>query len=95
MRKKTFIKAVSIFACLSILMISVPGAIASPRTDYKTGSYSYRLMMKTVTILSSFLAFLNLNTNNEEGNTASNNDLVQKLKITGCLTSPKKADRDR
>ena len=95
MRKKTLLKAVSIFACLSILMLYVPGAIAYPRTDNRTDSYSYRLMMKTATILSSFLAFFNLNTNNEEGNTASNNDLVQKLKITGTLSlvrGPRRGD---
>ena len=87
MGKKTFLKAVSIFACLSILMLSVPGAIASPRTDKKTYTYTYRLMMKTATMLSSFLAFLNLNTNNEEGNTASNNDSNRKIRILGTLSS--------
>ncbi len=85
MGKKTFLKAVSIFACLSILMLSVPGATALPRTDKKI--HTYRLMMKTATMLFSFLSFLNLPTNNEKGDTssdtASNNDSDRIIKITG------------
>ncbi len=94
MRKKTFLKAVSIFACLSILMLSVPGAIASERTGKKTYTYPYRLMMKTATMLSSLLPFLTLKANVEKGPTASNNDSGRAIKIAGCLTSPKKANRD-
>ena len=83
MRKKTFLKTVAIFACLSILMLSVPGAIASERTDIRT----FRLnIMQKVTMLFSFLPFLNLNVNDERGGTSadtvSNEDSSQKIKVT-------------
>ncbi len=94
MRKKTFLKAVSLFACLSILMLSVPGAIASERTGKKFD----RPIIKKVAMLFSFLPFLNLNVNDEKGDTSSdqtyNDDSNQKVKITGTLTSPKRADGD-
>ena len=97
MRKKTFLKAVALFACLSILMLSVPGAIASERTGKKFDLN--RLIMKTGTMLSSFLPFLNLNVNDEKGDTSSdtvsNDDSSQKIKITGTLSlvkGPKKGD---
>ena len=100
MRKKTFLKAVSIIACLSILRLSVPlslpGAIVSERTDNWTSTYNQ--IMKTATMLLSFLPFLNLNVNDENGSTSSdqtyNDDSSGKIKITGMLTSPKKANRD-
>ena len=88
MGKKTFLKAVSLFACLGILMLSAPGAIASPRTVKKT--YANRL----ITMLSSFLPFLNLNINVEKGGTSSdqtyNDDSSRKIKITGTLSSVRK-----
>jgi len=91
MRKRNFLKAVCLFTCLSILMLSVPGAIASERTDKKT----FRLnIMEKVTMLFSFLTFLNLNVNAEKGDTpsdqtynddSSNDDSSQKIKATGGL----------
>ncbi len=81
MGKKTFLKAVSLFACLGILMLSAPGAIASPRTVKKT--YANRL----ITMISSFLPFLNLKANDEKGNTVSNSDSGRIIKITGTLSS--------
>ncbi len=99
MRKKTFLKAVCIFTCLSILMLSVPGAIASERTGKKTYAYTYRLMMKMTTMISSFLPFLNLNTNHEKSGTSSdqtyNDDSSRKIRITGTLSlvkGPKDCD---
>ena len=96
MRKKTFLKTVALFACLSILMLSAPGAIASERTVKKTDPY--RLTIKKVAMLFSFLPFLNLNVN-EKGDTSSdtvsNDDSSQKIKITGTLTlvkGPKDGD---
>ncbi len=85
MRKKTFLKAVCLFACLSILMLSAPGAIASERTG---GRFSFnRLLEKYMDTLSSLLPFLNLNTNEEEGGTssytASNDDSNWIIKILG------------
>ena len=97
MRKKNFLKAVCLFTCLSILMLSVPGAIASERTDKKT--YTYHRIMRTAAMFLSFLPFLNLNVNDEKGNTSSdqtyNDDSSQKIKMTGTLSlvkGPKKGD---
>jgi len=84
MRKKTLLKAVCLFTCLSILMLSVPGAIASERTVKKT--YTKDVFMKKVTMLFSFLPFLNLNTTDDtSSDTISNDDSNQKIKITGGL----------
>ncbi len=85
MRKKTFLKAVAIFVCLSILMLSVPGAIASEKTVKKT--YTRNLFVRTIAMFSSFLPFLNLNTKGDTSSeTVSNDDSSQKIKITGTLT---------
>jgi|GEM_PF-2352991 len=87
MRKKSFLKAVSLFACLSILMLSVPGAIASERTDKRTFRPTF---MEKAAMFFSFLPFLNLNVN-EKGDTSSdtvsNDDSSKKIKITGTLSS--------
>ena len=81
MRKKTFLKTVAIFACLSILMLSVPGAIASERTHKKI--YARDIFVRTMAMFSSFLPFLNLNTKGDKpSNTISNDDSDQKIKIT-------------
>jgi len=81
MRKRNFLKAVCLFTCLSILMLSVPGAIASERTGKKI--YSKDLFIKKAAMFLSFLPFLNLNT---KGDTSSdqtyNDDSSQKIKIT-------------
>ena len=75
----------ALFACLSILMLSVPGAIASERTDKKFDSQIW----KKAAMFLSFLPFLNLNVNDENGDTSSdtvsNDDSSQKIKITGTL----------
>jgi len=96
MRKRTLLKAVSLFACFTILMLSVPGVIASERTVKK--SYTDRMITKTTAMLSTFFQFLNLKANNEKGTTSSDqisaDDSGQKIKITGTLTSPKHADND-
>ena len=85
MRKRNFLKAVCLFTCLSILMLSVPGAIASERTGKKFD----RPIIKKVAMLFSFLPFLNLNVNDENGDTSSdtvsNEDSSKKIKITGTL----------
>jgi len=88
MRKKTLLKAVCLFTCLSILMLSVPGAIASERTVKKTFRPN---IMDKVTMLFSFLPFLNLNTTADtSSDTVSNDDSSQKIKITGTLSSVRK-----
>ena len=97
MRKKTLLKAVSLFACLSILMLSaplsLPGAIVSERTDNWT--YTYNQIMKTTTMLLSFLPFLNLNTKGDTSSgTVSNDESSQKIKITGGLLKAMLGDDD-
>ncbi len=83
MRKRNFLKAVCIFTCLSILMLSVPGAIASQRTDKRTFRPA---LMERAAMFFSFLPFLNMNDNDETGytssETVSNDDSSQKIKIT-------------
>ncbi len=94
MRKKTFLKAVSIFACLSILMLSVPGAIASERTGRKT--YTYHRIMQMTAMFLSFHSFVNLNVNYKKGDRSSdqtytdNSNRNRKTKITGTLSSVRK-----
>lgn len=95
MRKKTFLKAVSLFACFSILMLSVPGVIAAEKTPKKNDSVVTRYVAK----LAALLPFLNLKVNDEKGGTSvdqtSDDDSGQKIKATGVLVSmkgPKKGD---
>lgn len=93
MRKKNFLKAVCLFTCLSILMLSVPGAIASERTDKKFDVN--RLTMKVAAMISSFLPFLNLNiTSDTSSDTISNDDSSEKIKITGGLLRAMLGDDD-
>ena len=85
MRNKTFLKAVCLFTCLSILMLSVPGAIAYERPVKKT--YTRNLFMKSAIMFSSILSFLNLKANSEKSGTSpktvSNVDSSQRIRITG------------
>ncbi len=94
MRKRNFLKAVCLFTCLSILMLSAPGAIASERTVKKTNNW----FMKMTTMISSFFPFLNLDANDEKGDTSSetvsNDDSTQKIKITGGLLRAMLGDDD-
>ena len=94
MRKRNFLKAVCLFTCLSILMLSVPGAIASQRIDKRTDAR--HLFMKKVAMFFSFLPFLHLNTTGDtSSDKVSNDDSSQKIKITGTLSlvrGPKKGD---
>ncbi len=95
MRKRNFLKAVCLFTCLSILMLSVPGATASQRTDKRTFRLTF---MEKAAMFFSFLHFLNLNTNNEKSdtssNTVSNDDSSQKIKIAGGLMRAMLGDDD-
>ena len=97
MRKKTFLKTVAIFACLSILMLSVPGAIASERTHKRT--YAKHLFVRAIAMFSSFLPLMDLNTRDDRpSDTVSNDDSDQKIKITGTLSSvrrPNTGDGER
>ncbi|NIO49567.1 MAG: hypothetical protein GTN73_09075 [Candidatus Aminicenantes bacterium] len=97
MRKKAFLKSVSLFACFSIFMLSVPGVIAAEKTPKK---FSFnRLLEKSTDTLSLLLPFLYLKVNDEKGNISSDqtsdDDSVQKIKATGAVVSmkgPKKGD---
>ena len=81
MRKRNFLKAVCLFTCLSILMLSAPGATAYERTVKKTFRPS---LMERVAMFFSFLQFLNLNTNGDTSSaTVSNDDSGKRIQITG------------
>ena len=93
MRKKNFLKAVCLFTCLSIFMLSVPGAIASERADKKFDVN--RLTMRVAAMLSSFLPFLNLDTRGDtSSDTISDDDSSEKIKITGGLLRAMLGDDD-
>ena len=93
MRKKTFLKAVAIFACLSILMLSVPGAIAAERPQRDSNFFK-----NVMTKIAYLLPFLNLDANVEKGDTSSDitsdNDSNQKIKITGVISSRQQSKDD-
>ncbi len=62
-------------------MLSVPGAIASERSDKK---FNRNLFTRTWAIFLSFFPFLNLNTQDDtSSDTDSNDDSSRKLKVTG------------
>ncbi len=93
MRKRNFLKAVCLFTCLSILMLSVPGANASQRIDKRTEARD--TFMKRAAMFFSFLPFLHLNTtSNTSSDTVSNNDSNKKIKITGGLLRAMLGDED-
>ncbi len=83
MGKKTFLKAVCLFTCLSILMLSVPGAIASERTEKRIFRPTF---LEKAAMFFSFLQFLHLNVNDEKSDTSSDtiskDDSRGKVKIT-------------
>jgi hypothetical protein len=70
MRKKTFLKAVSIFACFSILMLSVSGVIAAER-PLKRDNHSFRTIKNLMNKFASFLPFWTMRFNVEKGDTSS------------------------
>ena len=86
MRKRAILKSVSLFACFSILMLSVPGVIAADKTPKK---FSFnRLIENSTDTLALLLPFLNLKINDDKDITSdqtSDDDSVQKVKATGGL----------
>jgi hypothetical protein len=69
-------------------MLSVPGAMASERTDKRILRPNF---MERVAMFFSFLPFLNLDTKGDTSSeTISNEDSNQKIKITGTLSSVRK-----
>ncbi len=87
MRKKSFLKAVCLVTCLSILMLSVPGAIASERPVKKI--HSKNLFLKKAAMIESFMSFLKLTFNYEKRGTSSgtfsHKYSGKKIKVTGGL----------
>ena len=96
MRKKIFIKAVALVACLCILSLSVPGAVTSERTAKKP---NFKLLiMKPAIMVYSMLTFFapisDTGQNNTSSDTISNDDSGQKVKITGGLLPAKVSNQD-
>jgi len=96
MRKKAFLKTMSLFACFSILMLSVPGVIAADKAPKK---FSFnRLLEESTDTLALLLPFLSLKINDDKDITSdqtSDDDSVQKIKATGTLSlvkGPKSGD---
>ncbi len=93
MRKRNFLKAVCLFTCLSILMLSVPGATASVRIDKRTDARD--TFMKKAAMFFSFLPFLHLNTTGDTSSeTISDDDSNRKIKVTGGLLRAMLGDDD-
>jgi hypothetical protein len=84
MRKKAFLKTMSLFACFSILMLSVPGVIAAGKAPKK---FSFnRLLEESTDTLALLLPFLSLKINDDKDITSdqtSDDDSAQKIKATG------------
>jgi hypothetical protein len=97
MRKNTFLKAVSIFACFSILMLSVSGVIAAEK-PLKGDHHSFRTIKNVMNKFVSFLPFWNLKFNGGKGDTSSDtyskSDSKHMIKITGNLISIKRPMED-
>ena len=97
MRKRSFLKAVSIFACFSILMLSVSGVIAAERPLKRDHSGS-RTIKNVMHKFISFIPFLNLISNDGEGGTSSDtvskNDSKRTVKITGGKLKAMLGDSD-
>jgi len=78
-------------------MLSVPGAIAAEK-PLKRDNSNFRTIKNVMTKYVSLLPFWNLKLNVGKGGTSSDtyskSDSGQKIKIAGCLTSPKKANKD-
>lgn len=98
MRKKIFIKAVALVACLAILSLSVPGAVSTERNAKKL---DFKLLIKKPAIMFySMLTFLTPIYDTGKNNTSSdqtlndNSDSGQIIKITGGLLLPKISNQD-
>ena len=85
MRKKSLIKAVSLFVCFSILMLSVPGVMDARKVENKFSFH--RLFSRSM--FSSIFPFLNLRTIEERGDRSSyktsDDDTNSRVKIAGML----------
>lgn len=94
MRKKTFLRAIALVTCISILTLTVPTVSAADR-DAK--NFDFKIFVKKqMERLTSLLPFLAPLFNTEKDTTApdntintANTDSSQKIKITGTLSSIK------
>jgi len=94
MRKKTFIKAVAIIACLCILSLSVPNVIAAEKNVKK---FHFKVLVKKSAIMFfSLFPFLSpifdTGKNSTPSHKLSNSD--GKVKVTGTLSLIKHAKGD-
>jgi len=72
---------VSLFACFSILMLSVPTVIAADKAPKK---FSFNRTLEKPTKVAFLFSFLNLKVNkNNSSNKTSDDKSGQKIKITG------------
>lgn len=94
MRKKTFIKAVAIIACLCILSLSVPNVIAAEKNVKK---FHFKQLLKRPAIMFSTL-FPFLSPIFDSGKNITSSDKASnsngKVKVTGGLMSGKVSTGD-
>ena len=90
MPKKT-IKVTAVIACFALLALTVPTLNAKPRTERFDFNRFVKKQIAFVTSLLSLLPFID-----EEGDKAPevNDDIKQKLKITGDLASGRPSGGD-
>lgn len=99
MRKKTFLRAVALVACFSILTLTVPTVSAADR-DAK--NFEFKIFVKKqMERLTSLLPFLNKFFDTEKNPTTPDNTVnvkntnsTTKIKVTGTLSSIKRPDGD-
>jgi len=91
MRKNT-IKTIAIFACVAILLATVPSSFAfekkANKLDFRT------IVKKPVALIYSILSFLPVFDNSNNTVTPDNNKHGKKIKITGTISTPRLSDGD-
>lgn len=89
MRQSKLLKAVSVFACLSILLLTVPAVNAAPKFDFKL------LLKKPAVILSSLVPFFApIYDTGKTINNNSSSDTGKEVRITGTMSCPRVSDGD-
>jgi len=98
MRKKTFLRAVALLACVAILSLSVPNTFAGVKAQK---GFDLKLLLKKpaqiIYAIFPFLApsaFANQNTAPDNKPVKNNSISSTKAKITGTLNSVKQPDED-
>ncbi|RLE01742.1 MAG: hypothetical protein DRJ11_08960 [Candidatus Aminicenantes bacterium] len=91
MRKNT-IKTIAIFACVAILLATVPSAFA---IEKKANKFDLRtIVKKPVALIYSILSFLPVFDNSKTVVTPDNNKYGKKIKITGLISTGRPSDED-